>query len=303
MKPYLLPERFRLMRTGANLTGIPDIEIREVIADAQAIVDAYCNVPLLPTPHSFRGGEALLEEHPWMYPTTHFDPGQRRIYPYHWPIREVSAFTLLVSAGATASIPVNSLVINHGEKWVEVTSLAIGSNSGLFGVTGWIVPIGGLQHPLAQISYTYGNQYVEVGDRLYPIADDEVRVFQASHGFWTAADVTIYADGVEVDSGDYTIDRELGRITFDSDQSGAVSADYTHEMGREVPSATAHVTAHLLGASKLSAKGMSGGVTSVKVGEISLQRGMPPKEAALWLEQAVPAAALLLAGFRHWRLA
>lgn len=304
MKPYLTPERFRLMRTGAVLTGIPDIEIREVIGDAQAIVDAYCNVPLLPTPHSFRGGEALLEEHEWHYPEYHWDPGQRRIYPYHHPIIEVSEFRLLVAPGATAAIPNNSLVISHSERWVEVTSLAIASNSGLFGVTGWIVPIGGLSNPMAQISYTYGRQIVVVGDRAYPIADDETLIFQTSLGCWNAiAEVTVYDAGVEVDPGDYTLDREVGRVTFTAPPAGPVTVDYTGELDRDFTTATAHITAYLLGASKASAKGLSGGIQRVKVGEISFDRGTPAKDAAHWLPQAVPSASLLLDGHRFWRLA
>lgn len=297
MQPYLTPERFRTMRTGAKVTGLTDLELREVITDASAIVDAYCNVPLLPKPHSFRGGEALLEQHTWLYPASHFDPGQRRIYPFHRPIKEISAFTLMVAPGATAAIPLDSLVVNQSEGWVEVTSLAIASNSGLFGVVGWVLPIGGMANPLALISYTYGQSIAETGDRAYPITDTETKVFQTSHGFWTSDAVTVYVDGTEmiVDT-DYSVDRSIGRVTFVADQTGVVTVDYSHELERDIVGATAQITEFLLGSADLAAKGLAGGVQRVKVGEISLDRGSSPSEVKEWLRRSVPHAALLLDG-------
>jgi hypothetical protein len=297
VQPYLTPERFRTMRTGAVLTGYSSLEIAETIADASAIADAYCNQL---ADHSFRGGTVLGEEHNWAYPTSHFDAAQRRLFLYHRPILDVTGLRLLVGAGASASIPEASLVIQHSEEWIEVTSLAIASNSGLFGVTGWIVPIGGLANPIAQVDYTYGQSYEETGDIGYPIDDEAGQLtYQFSHGFWAlAGDVTVYDGGVEVDPGDYTVSRSIGRVTFASAPSGEVTADYVHEMDGNIPRAVAHITAALIGTSRSHAKGLTGDIHSVKVGEISITRGMKAKEAAGYLDTAVPSAALLLSGHR-----
>ena len=296
MQPVLTPERFRTMRTGAVLTGYSTLDLAEILSDATAIADAYCNNV---GGHSFRGGSVVGEEHNWLYPTMHFDPGQRRIYLYHRPILAVSALRLLVAAGASASIPSNSLVIQHSEQWVEVTSLAIATNSGLFGVTGWIVPIGGLANPIAQVDYTYGKAYAEVADIAYPITDaaDEL-TYQLSHGFLTADDITVYDGGAEVDPSDYTVMRSIGRITFTSQPAGEVTADYAHEAAGDVVRAVGHIAAHLIGAAKVQSKGFGGDIRSVKVGEISITRAMAPQEAASYLDRAVPQAALLLSGHR-----
>lgn len=298
MQPYLTPDRLRTMRVGRGLTGYSSLDMAELIADASAIADAYCNIAMTPEPGSLRGGTVVREQHSWAYPTSYFDQGQRRIFLFQQPVREVTEFRLLVAAGAVAAIPEETLVVNNTERWIEVTSLAIASNSGLFGVTGWIVPIGGLNNPMAEVSYTYGHQFAETEERAYPIADDNVTTFQTAHGFWTNADVDVLVDDVVVTTG-FTLDRETGRVVFDGDQTDAVvKVTYVHELDRSVPAAVGLICGHLAGVEKNRARGLAGGVTSVKVGEISITRGMKPSEAAGWLEVAVPEAASLLNGHR-----
>lgn len=290
------------MRTGAVTTGIADIELAEVIADASAIVDAYCNVPLLPQPHSFLGGTVVGEEHQWKYPEFVFDRGTRRVYLFHSPVTAVTAFTLRVAADVNATLPVDQFVVNHSEKWIEVTSLAIASNSGLFGVTGWIVPLGGLSHPMAVVDYTYGNITTVTAERVYQTAVAGA-TYQTSHGFWVVDGghpLTVTANGVAVTPTSYDI--ESGRLTFSAAQADPVRVTYSYRLNRDIASATAHVTAFLLGSAKNQSK-FGGGVSRIRVGEIDIDRRAPVKTVAEFLDQSVPEAALLLAGHRFWWMA
>jgi hypothetical protein len=299
---YITPDRFKTMRTGAKTDGIPDIELAEVIADASAIADAYCNVPTTPVPHSFLGGSIVGEEHIWKYPDNVWDPGTRRIYLFHAPVRQVTAVTLAVAADATASLPPEQFVVNNQERWIEVTSLAIASNSGLFGVTGWIVPLGGLSDPVARVDYSYGDIFSSIDERAYAV-DDTNLTFQTANGFWLVDndhEVTVTANDLDV-TPDST-DRETGRVTFASAPDLPVRVSYSYRCKPDVARATGHITAALLSASKRQSQ-LGGGVTQLRVGEIMIQRHAPAKEVAQYLDQAVPEAALLLAGHRFWWMA
>jgi len=197
-------------------------------------------------------------------------------------------------------------VVNHTERWVEVTSLAIASSSGLFGVTGWVVPIGGLADPMAQVSYSYGRVTTETLERLYPITNDEKRVFQAGNGFWIVDvdhEVTVTVDDLEADPDDYEVDEDVGRITFDADTTGVVRATYSHALDRNVPSAVGLIMEHLHGAARARSRGLTGGVHRVKVGEISIDRGMSARQAGGLLETAIPEAALMLSGHKVFWMA
>ena len=299
MSVYLTPERLLTMPTGVSLEGYSQLELAGIITDASAIADAYCNLATVPQPGSLRGGVVIDEEHKWDYSMYGWDQGTRRVFLFQHPVRSVEQFKLLVAAGAVAEIPSNTLVINHTERWVEVTALAIASNSGLFGVTGWIVPIGGLNNPMAQISYTYGRVIDEVDEKLYPITDDNTTVFQAANGFWVAgAPVEVTEDGNVMDPDDYTVDRDVGRVTFDDGVAGVIRASYSHEMDAAIPSAVGHICAEIAGRASSKAKGLTGGIGRIKVGEITIDRSMSAKEAGQSLDVTVPEAASLLNAYR-----
>ncbi len=297
---YLSPGRFSTMRMGSKLPTA--IEMIAVLEEASAIVDAYCNVPLTPTPHSFFGGRAVDEEHQWRYPLTNFDRGERRIYPRHWPIIEpILNLDIVVASGAKAHLPSNSLVVNNFERWVEVTSLALASSSGLFGVTGWVVPIGGLSNPVALISYNYGTFLTATDRTLVLTPQAGGKTYQAPHGAWAGAP-TVKAAGDGVDPSLYDYDTEEGWIIFHSaPPSGKLTVSYIHLLGREIPLATGLIAAKLLGDAALRAKGMSG-LASIKAGEIELSKGRMLPTAAN-LDVTVPDAAMLLGGFRFWSMA
>ena len=299
-KSYLTRKRFASMFTGASIDGLSNAQVTSVLREASAIVDAFCNVPTT-GPHSFLGGTARDEEHRWKYPQSFDDPGQRRIYPLHWPIRSITDFQIIVGHGAAAPIPIDSLVIDQHHRWVEITSLAIANASGLFSVEGWIIPIGGLSQPLAIISYDYGWVLEEVDDPCEAV-DDTNKVFDGTHGYWISGSAAVSVDGDVVDPSDYTLDLDTGRITFADAQTGDVTASYQHRLVYDIAAATSLIAANLLGEGRLRMKGMTG-IASLRVNEIAIERPRQLRILASNLETTVPDAADLLYGWRYWRVA
>ena len=297
MGAYLTPERFRTMRHGADLSNLSDLDLVEVLEDATAVVDSYCTVPY---GHSFLGGTVVNEQRPWHYPQTTFDTGSRRVFPKHWPIREISAFRIRVGAGASATLPVNDLVIDQSRRFVEVTSAAIVNASGLFGVAGWIVPFGGLQQPIAELDYSYGASIPET-DRLWPVGDSDT-IYQAPHGYWTDEEMELRV-GDDIETSGYALDLEEGRVIFDdAPEATPIMLTYSHRLFREIPRATSIIAADLLGHSKLVSKGMAG-LQSMQVGEIRIQRETVRQALGASLDTTLPRAAELLQGFKHWSAA
>jgi len=311
---YLTPERFKTMRHGANLTGLSDLDLAEVLEDATAVVDAYCTVPY---GHSFLGGVVLGEQRKWrypQYPEVMLDVGSRRVWPKHWPIVSIEAFRLVVGAQAVANLPVDQLVIEQGRRFVEVTSASIVGSSGLFGVSGWVVPFGGLQEPIAELDYTYGNA-LPANDRLYPVGQSDV-IYQAPHGFWAddiadVAELEVTVGGAAMPAIDtvpdpdvvnWTADREEGRIIFRVAPPGIVRATYWHKLYAEIPRATSVIAADLLGASRLVAKGMTG-LSRITAGEITIQKETVRQALGASLDTTLPRAAELLQGFKYWSAA
>lgn len=297
MTAYLTPLRFRTMRTGAKLAALSDFDLAEVLADAQAVVDSYCNMPI---GGSFLGGVVIGEQRPWRYPKAPYgDMGDRRVYPRFTPIISVERLRLVVGSEAAANLPVGSLVINNTQRWVEVTSASIVGSSGLFGVSGWVVPFGGLEQPVAEIDYTYGSSFTELNERAYPINNSDL-IYQTKYGHLIGS-ITVYDNGSVVATNAYTVDRLEGRIAFGAPKTGPITVDYSHRLPREIVSASSLIAADLLGASALVAKGMSG-VREIRAGEVSLVRESA-KDLGRQLDKLLPNVALMLEGFRYWSAA
>lgn len=302
MTNYLSPERARRMPLGIELPST-DLALVDLLSQAQAVVDAYCQLPQMPYPVDFLGGVGIVEEHRWRFPDSPFGPYQRRIYPYHWPVRAVTEFLIEVGAGSRATIPTDALVINNTEKWIEITALSIVNASGIFGVTGWVVPIGGLQQPKAIVTLDCGWQIAETDDTCYAL-DGTNTVFVASHEHWIEDATTpeIKVAGTPVTPA--AIDYLLGTVTFGSPQTGRVTATYRHKLSREIPLATGYVAARLQGDVLLREKDMEG-LESIKDDTIEITRPRlrsSPRLDEGWLEREVPAAAQLLGGFKAWRI-
>jgi hypothetical protein len=298
---YLMPGRFASMGLGISLTGYSDFEIWNLLQQATDVVNAYCNQPLLPTPGSFLGGFAEREEHRWRFPQSSTDRGTRRVYPKHWPIIDVSYFGIRVGHDAEAPIPPQYLVINNAERWAEVSALTIQNSSALFGVSGWVVPMGGLREPIGIISYTYGHRISLTGQRLFATAPDGL-AYQAPDGMWSPAyPVVVSAGGVAQDESTYSLDYDDGRVTFASTvPAGVLTIAYTTRLARDIATATGIVAGHIIGESKLRQRNMEG-LDQLKVNEVTAvrqrrMRGDNPADLAIW----APDAALLLAGYRHW---
>lgn len=305
---YLTPARLATMRLGASLDGIPDIELASILEDAAAITDAHCNVPLTPYPYTFLGATIVDEELPWPYPQNAYQRLANRIYPKHWPVRSVTSLTIKVGANAAATIPPDEIVINNKERWVEITALSFVTGSGLFGVTGWIVPIGGLKVPVALLTYESGFSLPVSDERLWPVAEGS-KTYQGSFGWWIASSEStpiVVTDGVTVLTAgdDYTIGHDDGRITLDAGYTpvGEIRASYWHKLPREIERAQGFIAADLLGDSKLRAKGFTG-LAHIRVGEIEMTRPTMVAGSVMDLEHTVPDAALLLGGYRFWSIA
>lgn len=296
---YMTPGRFKNLGLGVSLSKINDFELAEILGDATASVDAYCNMPLLPEPGSFLGGIAVDEEHRWRFATVFHERGSRRVYPKHFPIVSVEGLSISVGFNAGATIPTDTLVINNAERWVEVTALTISTAGALFGTTGWVLPMGGLTVPKALLSYHYGWDLPVVGDRLRRVPALDDFVFQASHGCWTPLAPVVKVGNVTKDPADYDVDPDEGWITLHDDPASAiVTADYHHRLPRDLARGTALVAVDIIGDAALRRRGLVGGLTALRVNEIEIRK--QPSRGQQTMQPISPRAELLLAGFRHW---
>jgi len=295
MTLYVTPEKYRTMGLGIDLEGIEDFELAAILDRAGSIAEGYCSVPLIPRRHSFLGGSISVdapEEHSWRIPENSFDIGQRRIYPYHHPIVSVEQFRIYVTNTQYVEIAPSEIFINNTDRYIEVISLAF-TGVGLFGA---ILPSLGLMKPVSRIAYTYGREYEQPEERLYPT---DARTYRALNQFWHADPAPIVeVDGVVVTTG-FTVDRTEGTVIFDAPLATGqvVTAAYSYSLPDEIRNAVGPITAQLLGERELASKAMSG-VQSIKMGEITISRTQP-RLSAETLAECLPSAAWLLDGFKY----
>lgn len=254
---YLTPERFRAMGLGADLTEIENFELRSVLNRASHMVDAYCNVPLLPQRHSFRGGTITDEKHPWS-PST-------RIYPWHKPVRTLSHMDIDATNQVYVRLQGNDLYIDQSGGYVEIVALAI-TPIGFFGATGLV----SLKDPVARISYTYGYDFAVRGEYLEAT---DAREYRAMNQFWWETPAPkVYVNGVHETTG-FTINREEGTVIFDAAHSpdDLVSVDYNHPVPSPVAEATGIIATSLISDRDLISKGL-GNLAEISIEEIKLRR-------------------------------
>lgn len=266
---YVSPDKFRSGGWGIDLSSVEGVELRSILHRASSMVNHFCTVPTLPVEHDFRGGTIVDE-------LGHWDMGSenatshRRVYPYHRPVRSVSALSLSVtnSQGIVFSAP----ELYVGDSFVEVVSMAM-TSYGLFGAA--IIPAIGLVHPQVKITYSYGYELPVVNEEL-EVTDS--RVFRAANQWWVPAIIpTVRIDGVEADPGDYTIDYDEGTVTLPADDvtaSTRVHVDYYHRLPQAIADATSMVAAELLGERNLTRKGLYG-LVELAVGEVRVRRDFP----------------------------
>lgn len=295
---YLTPQRFREMGFGIDISELDDAELASLIAQASSVVDTYCNVPRIPQKHDFRGGTITGEQHAWRYPTTPFEVGQRRYYPYHWPILSITQFRIYVTNTQYVEIAPTELMINNTERYAEVVSLAI-TSSGLFNAL--IVPNVGLATPIAKCSYTYGWDFLVENEDL--VCTDG-QTWRAQNQYWftdTDRAPVIKKNGAVQTTG-YTVDATEGTVVFDANllATDSVTATYHHKLPADLQFGTGHIVAHLHGQAELHSRGMAH-LTKLRVAEIEMERDLPrsmPMSLTQNLDILVPEAALLLGSYR-----
>lgn len=287
---YVTPEKYRTMGFGIDLADIEDVELASILERASSLAEGYCAVP---TAHSFFGGSVVGEQHDWTLPVSDMEIGRRRIWPYHWPIIDVTSFR--VSATNTQYVDVQSseLFINNADRYLEVVSFAF-TSVGLFGAG---IPGIGLISPVASISYTYGWQFHSINETLYPT---DARTYRASHQFWDITnDPVVFVNGVEVASSEYTVDAVEGTVVFNNQLADVdrVTADYDHKLPWQIRDAVGELTTYLLTNRAVQARSM-GGIQTLKVGEVSVTTPVH-RLTELNIGELVPTAAWLLDGFRY----
>jgi hypothetical protein len=295
---YLSNELFRTLGQGVDLTDIEEFELAAIIERASSVVDAACAVPRAPSRHSFLGGSATAEQHPWRTPETFFEAGTRRIYPVHWPILTVSDFKVKVTNYQYVTIQPTEVFVNNTDRYLEIVSLAF-TGVGLFGM---ILPTISLMRPVAEVSYTYGWRFAAVGERLYPT---DARTYRARNQFWfndSPSTTTIYKNGTAVTTG-VTVNRAEGTAVFDAQLAATdvVTADYQYPLPAEIRDATSMVTTYLIGERQIAARGMTG-LSRIAVGEVSLSR-QPTSQVDADEIVANAGASSLLDGYRFTRMA
>jgi len=267
--PYLTEERLRVLGFVGDddLENLSSAQIKSILVSASARVDAFCNVPKLPQPYSFRGGSIVDEEHDWSAGDA-LTPAQRRVFLRHRPIKAVSALRIYVTNTQYTDFDASELFVNKTIGAIEIVSFALTSSTP-FGA--FVLPNLGLQTPLAKVSYTYGYELAAVDEVLEPT---DARTYRAVNQFWDDSDVTVAVNGAAANPGDYTVDRTEGTITFNSAQAAdvVVSASYGYTLPQDIAMATGLIAHDMITEKQLHDKGM-GNVRTLRVGEITIDRG------------------------------
>jgi hypothetical protein len=300
MKPYLTAQKFRTMGFGVETEEHEDPFISALCQRAHALVEAYCLVPRLPVVHDFRGGSVKDEQHTWRYPGTPTDIGQRKLWPFHWPVIQVNDFKIKVTNKQWVSIAPSELFINNTQRYVEVVSLAITSH-GLFQAL--VVPNIGLATPVAEVAYDYGRLFVETDEVLTWV---DGKTWRAQHQWWKAASeatpIVVKKDGVDlVVTTDYTIDIDEGTVILEeeSTDTNVITASYTHTLPSEIRDAMGYIVASLHAETEHHQRGMAH-LNRLSVEEVTMerQRTNVRTAASSKLEEVSPEAALLLGTYR-----
>ena len=297
---YVTPKRLRNMGLGLNFGTKTDAELAEHIRNATAAVDAYCNVPTTPQPHSFKGGTITGEAHGWgQYNRNH------RVMPFHQPVKAVTGMRINATESLYIDFPsASDYYINPTEGYVEIINFAL-TKIGLWGQAN--VPQMGLIDPVVYLDYSYGRVFDVTDEEIYPITasgEDESGAYSeymAPDGFWLPGDVTVKVDGIEMtEETDYTLDRRGGFVRFTSalDADDVVEASYQYSIPREVARATALGTVTFMGEAGLVAANMTG-IESLKAEELEIRR-IGSRSGAEKGVSLPGAAQSLLSGFVFW---
>lgn len=279
---YLTIDRFRVMGSGVDLTGVPDTELASLIARAEDMADAFCNVPMTPQRHDFRGGTITDETHPFM-------KDQIRIFPRHRPVKSILSYQVYATNNVYIDIDPGDVFIEPRGGWTEIVALSM-SPVGFWAATDLV----SLTNPVLKLDYTYGWEF-DVVDEI--LATDNDATYRAQNQFWTGTP-TISVDGVEVTTG-FTVNSSEGSVVFDDPQIGStVTATYTHTLPSNIPQAVALIASSLISERELIGKGL-GNLAEIQVEEVRLRRDAR-RTGTMVVAEAVPdTARALLAPFKY----
>jgi len=308
MPSYLSPARFKKMGFGIDVSELDDDALAALSAQATVWVNAYCLVPRLPQMHDFRGGTVVGEQHSWRYPETPFDVGQRKAYPFHWPIKRISQFRIYVTNTQYVNIAPTELFLNNSLRYMEVVSLAI-TSSGLYNAL--IIPNIGLATPVVRLGYDYGWDLYESGEMLQPY---DGQTWGAQNQWWysdyEANDVygekvggppVITVNGSVVTTG-FTVNYDEGTVVFDVEPAAGtiVQAAYHYKLPGDIQYAAGHIMAWLHTEAEQHSRGMAH-LDSLEIGEVKMKRPRvfaPSEKNPPDLETLIPEAAALLYTYR-----
>ena len=294
----MTPERYKNAGYGIDISDVTDQELAAHLDRAADIVHGYCTVPKHPVSFSFLGGEiptTNYEQHAWGSSNYQFDPARRRVFPLYWPIKAVTELRIKVTNTQYVSFDAADLFVNNEGRYIEIISAAY-TSVGLFGA---ILPwTAGLMTPIAELAYTYGWEFIVVGEKVY---SDDNKTYYAVQQFWKTGTAKVYKNGSEETTG-FTVDEIEGKVVFDSalQPTDIVTVDYTYLLPSEIKSAMGIITTHLLGERETQARGMES-IDTLKVAEVTIKKS-EPKITSQNLTYFSPEAAWYLDGFKFWTL-
>lgn len=292
----LSPQRY--LRGGYGLVlpdGFTMSQLRTTLIRAQDQVTRYCNAPKQPSAFDWRGGTMLNEQHQWkIINPLAYGPGARRVYTNAGPIKTCTALSLDLGKTYLVTLdPSVDVYVNKIEQYVEIVAV----NPTIAGFYPLAVNLG-LYNPIARISYTYGWDFPVTGDVLEA---EQPNLYSAAYGNWDSTILpTVYADGVEIDPVDYSVNYDDGAISFTSGNEPTagveVTADYTYLCPDPIVQAIGLTATGLLGASRMAARGMTG-LQSIRVAEVALT-ALQPSQMVTKNGATIPAeAASLIDGY------
>lgn len=262
---YVTPRRFRAMGLKVDLSNTSDTELRVYLEIASSKAETHCQVP---EGHSFLGGTVIDETRIWHVGNTH-NPGQRKVWPLHRPIKDVTALQLVVTNSQYVDIDVSSLYIDRTLDQVEVTNIAL-TSAAVF--TTGLAPYIGLQKPRSRISYTYGWDIDEI--ETHVMYDSQPPGFELNLDNQFISDtLTVTKNGTTLTvTTDYEIDTYEGVLTL----VGALArgdklvVSYTHPLPSKIASATALIAADIVNWALQMEVGL-GGLSGLRINEVEMR--------------------------------
>lgn len=286
MPKYITVAQFRAADTGIVGTtanaNISDLSLARQIAEAEADIDSYVAFP-----YYLNGG---FEPHMTGLIQQGFDQYTRRLANMAGPvpIRNAQRYRIHISnAGQTgqglfASIDNGDVVINNAESYVEIVPLQA--------ITYSLAPVVwdlGLEPPLIEADFEVGFYEPHFAETLYNDSGDN-KTYRALNAFWASAYTqaianqpnqlppvppVVYANGVVVPSGNYTINYTEGTVTFTVARASTdiITSDYTTQIPFNVRRAAIAQTTWRLALRAVTQQGALP-YDLVKAGEMQVRR-------------------------------